>query len=207
MNKPVKNIIFDFGDIFINLDKEAPIRGIYSLDPNFDLDESTIAINQNYETGAISTPEFINHYRRKLPNADENTLIEVWNSIILDLPEARVEFLESLQRDHSYRLFLLSNTNELHMQQVVQNTGTDLFDRFRRVFEKFYLSHEIGYRKPNQDIYTFVLHENQLKPGESLFIDDLPENTAAAAELGIHTWNLRPGTEDIRDLFDKNLPL
>lgn len=207
MQGKIKNIIFDFGDIFINLDKEAPLKGIHALDPGFVLDDNTRQTNERYEKGEIATSDFVAHYLKKLSCKDEKRLIDIWNSIILDLPEYRVEFLEALRSDHPYRLFLLSNTNALHMEQVMANTGTSLFNRFRRSFEKFYLSHEIGYRKPNTDIYQFVLEENRLSAGETLFIDDLPENTRAAASLGIHTWNLSPGREDVTELFNKNLPL
>ena len=65
----------------------------------------------------------------------------------------------------------------------------------------FYLSHEIQLRKPNADIYEFVLKENNLKPEECLFIDDTKENTDTANKLGIHTWNIDETTEDIINLF------
>lgn len=207
MSKPIKNIIFDFGDIFINLDKEAPLRGIFELDPGFVLDEETDQVNKAYETGKLDTPDFVAHYRKKIPHAREEELVSVWNSIILDLPVSRVRFLENLNRSGVYRLFLLSNTNALHMVQVKKNTENELFHTFRSQFEQFYLSHEIGLRKPNADIYEFVLQENGLNPTETLFIDDLPENTEAAARLKLHTWNLKPGMEDVTDLFNKNLPL
>lgn len=207
MKPEIKNIIFDFGDIFINLDKEAPLKGIYHLDPNFELDRETLNVNELYEQGKLSTPQFIAHYNKKLPGVSQDDLTAVWNSIICDLPGYRIDFLEKLSREHPYRLFLLSNTNELHIQQVIKNTGLPAYNRFRNLFEKFYLSHEIGLRKPNHDIYQFVLTENKLDASQTLFIDDLSENTRAAAELGIHVWNLTPGKDDITEIFTKNLPL
>jgi HAD superfamily hydrolase (TIGR01509 family) len=62
------------------------------------------------------------------------------------------------------------------------------------------LSHEINFRKPNTEIYQFVLNENKLKAEETFFIDDTKENTDAAERLGIKTWNLIPGKEDVVDL-------
>ncbi|WP_224490770.1 HAD family hydrolase [Robertkochia flava] len=207
MTPNIKNIIFDFGDIFINLDKEAPLRGITRVAPGFMPDPEIDRINKLYEKGKITTEVFVDHYRSKLPGSSEQELIRIWNSIILDLPEQRIAFLEHLKNNHSYRLFLLSNTNALHMQQVLLNTGRPVFERFRSLFEKFYLSHEIGMRKPDEEIYRFVLDQNNLQAGETLFIDDLHENTNAAAKIGIHTWTLEPGKEDITQLFSKDLPL
>jgi len=65
------------------------------------------------------------------------------------------------------------------------------------------LSHEIHLRKPNTDIYEFVLEENQLIPEETFFIDDTEENTRTAEKLGIKIWNLIPGEEDIVDLLTR----
>ncbi|MEL6917638.1 MAG: HAD-IA family hydrolase, partial [Bacteroidota bacterium] len=67
----------------------------------------------------------------------------------------------------------------------------------------FYLSHEIHLRKPDEDIYRFVLEKNHLKASETLFIDDSPENTLSAKQLGIKTWHLLVGTEDVIHLKSK----
>ena len=74
---------------------------------------------------------------------------------------------------------------------------------FKNCFEKFYLSHEIKLRKPNKEIYEFALKENKLIAEETLFIDDLEENTTAASALGIHVWNLIQNQEDVSQLFIK----
>ena len=59
----------------------------------------------------------------------------------------------------------------------------------------------IQLRKPNANIYEFVLKQNDLKPQECLFIDDTKENTDAATKLDIHIWNIDETTEDIINLF------
>jgi putative hydrolase of the HAD superfamily len=56
-------------------------------------------------------------------------------------------------------------------------------------------------RKPNTEIFKFVLEENNLNPENCLFIDDTKENTESASRLGIHVWNINETTEDIIDLF------
>lgn len=61
--------------------------------------------------------------------------------------------------------------------------------------------------KPSSEIYEFVLTENNLNAQETIFVDDLKENTAAANRLGIHTWNLIPGQEDVTQLFTKKQTL
>jgi len=100
-------------------------------------------------------------------------------------------------------LFLLSNTNQLHISWIQHNWGLNRYLEFKNCFNKFYLSHEINLRKPSIEIYEFILNENNLIARETLFIDDLKENTEAANALGIHTWNLIPGQEDVTQLFSK----
>lgn len=197
----IKNIIFDFGDIFINLDKEATVNSMKKFGFKSITDEMNTT-NQQYEKGLISTDEFVNFYHNLFPNASKEELIQSWNAIILDFPEHRLNFIESLKKEN-YRLFLLSNTNELHIDKVIENTKPERYNRFKDCFEVFYLSHEIQQRKPEKACYEYVLKENDLKAIETLFIDDSPENTIAASQLGIKTWNLNPGVEDVVQLFNK----
>lgn len=195
----IKHIIFDFGDIFINLDKPAVFTvltqfGYTEITPDLD------KIMKDYEMGLISSSDFILAMNRIFPKARPEDLKKAWNSILLDFPDYRLEFLEKLAAENTFRLFLLSNTNELHIDHVIKNMGLHRFERFKKCFEKFYLSHEINLRKPNKDIYTFVLEENNLKAEETFFVDDTKENTDTSSLLGIKSWNLIVGQEDIIDL-------
>ncbi|MEE9363330.1 MAG: HAD family phosphatase [Cellulophaga sp.] len=201
-NTTIKNLIFDFGDIFINLDKSAIFRelkklGLTSFTPKLE----QIAIS--YEKGLISSDLFIQKIKEIIPNTTTEQLIYSWNAIILDFPENRLEFLEKLSQESNYRIFLLSNTNALHIEQVILNMSLERFNRFKNCFEQFYLSHEIHLRKPDADIYQFVLDNNSLNASETLFIDDMKENTDTAKTLGIKTWNLLVGMEDVVNLKSK----
>ncbi len=192
----IKNIIFDFGDIFINLDKQAPLLemakfGFTELTPELD------TIFKKYEMGLIESDEFVNRLQAIFTNATKDQIKDAWNSIILDFPEDRLKFIEKLKNDNQYRLFLLSNTNNLHIDKVKESMGLERFNRFKNCFEVFYLSQEMKMRKPNADIYEFVLNENQLNANETFFLDDTKENTDAASKLGIHCWNLQVGKEDV----------
>ncbi|AUC81929.1 HAD family phosphatase [Lacinutrix sp. Bg11-31] len=195
----IKTIIFDFGDVFINLDKEGAMANALELFEMEELSEDLIAINALYEQGLLSTDEFIDFYRENFPKLSKQEIIEAWNFIICDFPPKRLAFIEQLAKDKKYNLILLSNTNDLHIECIKKHIP--FYDDFKAAFNKFYLSHEIMLRKPNADIFEFVLKENKLKPEDCLFIDDTLENTETAAKLGINVWNNDPKTEDIVDLF------
>ena len=197
----IKNLILDFGDIFINLDKPATARemmkyGFTEITPELD------TLFKDYEMGLVTSEVFLNHIGKLFPKATEQNLIDAWNAILLDFPEERLEFLEELAKENRYRLFLLSNTNEIHIENERQKMG-ERFTRFQNAFEVFYLSYEMGKRKPNADIFEQVLEENGLVPQETLFVDDTKENTDAAELLGIKTWNLIVGQEDITQLKNR----
>lgn len=199
----IKNIIFDFGDVFINLDKQIIFREMEKFGGKPELSPELIALNESYEVGQISSEEFVQHLTVVYPNATTKEIIHIWNSMLLDFPDYRLKFIEELSKENKYRLFLLSNTNALHIPHVADIMGNGKFDRFRNAFEQFYLSHEICLRKPNAEIYDFVLDENNIKAEETFFIDDTKENTDAAEKLGITTWNLQVGKEDIINLMSK----
>lgn len=201
----IKNIIFDFGDIFINLDKKGFAEKLAALGISEENEQVKFIFDQ-FEMGLISTEE-LTSFAKEQYNASSKDFITVWNSILLDFPEKRFKFLKEIVKSEKYRLFLLSNTNHLHINWIKENWGMTLFNEFKSYFEKFYLSQEINFRKPNKDIYEFVLKDSKLIASETLFIDDTKVNTDAAQELGIHVWNLIPGKEDVTELFDKKADL
>ena len=198
----IKNIIFDFGDIFINLDKQGTYKAMAALGVT-EISNEMINVYHQYEKGLMTTENFIDFFNNKFgtPKAD---LISAWNAILLDFPKKRLEFLKEVSASKKYRLFLLSNTNDLHIKWVQNSLGEKFYNEFKDCFEQFYLSHEINFRKPDSEIYEFVLNKNNLVATETLFVDDLKENTEEAHKLGIHVWNLIPGKEEITTLFTKN---
>ncbi len=195
----IKNIVFDFGDIFINLDKVSAMENALQLFQVKTFTPAMIHTNNQYEMGLITTLEFLTFYELQFPFANQKDIIHAWNILLKDFPKQRLQFIKNISK--KYRCFLLSNTNEMHIDWIKNDWGIDLYNEFKDCFEVFYLSHEMNMRKPNANIFEFVLQENNLKPQETLFIDDTQENTNAANKLGIHTWHLNPETEDVVDLF------
>ncbi|MFY9242101.1 MAG: HAD family phosphatase [Polaribacter sp.] len=199
----IKNIIFDFGDIFINLDKQGTYKAMAELGVS-KITNEMMEVYQNYEKGLMTTHAFLMFFHEKFRIPKEK-LITAWNAVLLDFPRERLGFLKKLAASKKYRLFLLSNTNDLHIKWVQESLGDEFYNEFKNCFEQFYLSHEIHFRKPDSAIYEYVLTENNLIASETLFVDDLEENTEAANKLGIHVWNLMPEEEDVSELFIKNI--
>ena len=194
----IKTIIFDFGDVFINLDKQSTERMLLQFGVT-KISSEMIYLTKQYELGLITTANFIKFFKIAIPKISEEKIIESWISILLDFPKHRLEFLKNLSKEKKYKLILLSNTNELHISWIKNHIP--FYEEFKNSFGAFYLSHEIHLRKPDFEIFKFVLCENNLIAEECLFIDDTKEHIDSAYQLGINTWNLNPITEDIVDLF------
>jgi len=195
----IKTIIFDFGNVFITLDIKGAIENTFNKFEIDTLSEEMMAFNSFYEQGLISTEEFIEFYAENFPNIESYELIDIWNFMLKDFPKHRLDFLKQLKATSKYKLILLSNTNDLHINWVKKNVP--FYEEFKNCFDAFYLSHEINLRKPNNDIFDFVLNENKLIANECLFIDDIKANCDSAKSLGIETWHINPKTEDISNLF------
>ena len=200
----INTLIFDFGDVFINLDKPAIERSLNKLGISTITGEM-IETAKVYEKGLITTNEFIYSFTKKFPIISNKQFTKAWNSIILDFPEHRLTFIENLASLKKYKLILLSNTNALHIDKVIENMSLERYYRFKNCFDKFYLSHEIKLRKPDHSIYEFVLNENNLMAKNCFFIDDTKENTDTAKKLGLLSWNNNPKKDDIINLFNNSV--
>lgn len=200
----INTIIFDFGDIFINLDKDAPVVAFKKLgltEWNDDLEQ----LNLNFERGKITELQFIEGFQKYIPNASIEEIRHAWNSVIPDsaIPLYRLEFLQKLSV--KYRLFLLSNTDAMHIEKFQHKAGMSFYGDFYQCFEKIYFSFELGLRKPDAEIFNYVIKKHNLSPKRTLFVDDKKENTDAAKAAGLQVWNLQVGQEDVVNLFEKKI--
>jgi FMN phosphatase YigB (HAD superfamily) len=198
----INTIIFDFGDIFINLEKQASIDEFKKLGldgPN----EELLEMNDLFEKGKITELQFIEGFQKFIPNADVHDIRKAWNAVIGEFPLYRLEFLQMLSL--KYRLFLLTNTDSIHISRFEHKVGVSFFSDFYQCFEKVYYSFEMGMRKPSEETFNYIMKKHDLSPKRTLFIDDKKDNTDAAEALGIQVWNLQVGHEDVVDLFEKKI--
>ncbi len=196
MRQQYKNIIFDLGGVLFNIDYHRPVQAFAALGyEGFDAMYSQAAANplfEKLETGHISNHDFFEAMKLLAPQPVSTEQIqEAWNSILLGFRLSSMQYL--LQLQPYYQLYLLSNTNAIHLIQIQdfcqKQTGQNSLDDY---FTKAWYSNRVGLRKPNQDIYQFVLEDGGLLAQETLFIDDSAQNTAAAERMGIRSHLLKP---------------
>ena len=161
----------------------------------------------------VKYEKFVADFRKKLDNGEsiEEEQVDEWvqdqdwsESVKWAEKELgrKITNEEKEELKNKYKLLLLSNTNDLHIQQVIKNMGHARYIRFKNCFDKFYLSQQIHLTKPANSIYDFVLNSNNLQADECLFVDDLKLNTEAALNTGMHVWNLIPTSQDVTQLFN-----
>lgn len=192
--KAYKNLIFDIGDVLIDIDYKATVAEFQKLAV---VDFSTIVsyskqnpIFDQFETGKISAQEFTTELKQFLhPGTTDEQILAAWNAILIDYPAYKIELLKELKT--RYKTFALSNINEIHVNTINQEVKRRFgIDSFSTLFHYACYSNEVGYRKPNTEIYKLVLNRENLIPGETFFVDDKAENVEAAKELGIRSVQL-----------------
>jgi epoxide hydrolase-like predicted phosphatase len=200
----IKNIIFDLGGVIINLNVNKTISEFNKLTSlNFEdiyTQANQVELFDLFDKGKISIESFFTQLKQKL-NFDGNIeyLIDAWNSMILDIPEDRLDTLVNAKQN--YNTFLLSNTNESHIKVFESDLYSEYgVKNFEDYFDKLYYSCRIGLRKPDKEIFEYVLTKNKLNPSETVFIDDSIQHVKSAGECGINAFLLEPNME-VNDLL------
>ena len=202
----IKNLIFDFGGVICNIDVKLTKRAFMDLGLKKSGEGHSISgstgLFEEIETGAINPRQFRDELKKFFINPVTDDQLDVaWNALLLDIPEARIRMLEQLRKH--YRIFLLSNTNEIHYRCYLENFRRHFgYDDFDALFEKAYFSHLIGLRKPSPEIFRYVVQHSALEPAETLFIDDTLIHLEGARKAGLHAHHLAVDLgEEILDLF------
>lgn len=200
----IKNIIFDLGGVIINLDYGKTIAEFNKISKE-PFEEIFTQLQQSpffdqFDKGEISEVDFFSDILTALSiEISHKQFVHAWNAMLLDFPIERLELLKKLKS--RYRLFLLSNTNETHIAQLEMDLYKQHgYKNLEPFFEKVYYSCRMGMRKPDKEIFEFVLKDNKLDPEETLFIDDSPQHIDGAIKAGIRAHFLTKG-KDVVDLI------
>ena len=200
--KNIDNIIFDLGNVILNIDYQNTIDAFEKIGvmdaSNFYSKSSQLNIFNQLETGHISKQDFVFEIQKFAPKASSTQIINAWNAILQDLPDERLKVLKKIK--DKFTIFLLSNTNSIHIEKIIDNLGVKKYKEFYNLFDKVYYSHEIKLRKPNSDIFRLVIKENNLSIKNTLFIDDSIQHIESAKKIGLKTYHL-DGKETMESIF------
>lgn len=200
----IKTLIFDFGGVLIDLDKERSIENFKKLGVE-GIDELLSFWCQKgffllFEEGKISTREFLDEIKKmSTRNISDEDIKTAFFSFLVDLPRYKLELIARL-RPH-YQIFLLSNINELIYNYCLEKYFHAYHTKIENYFDKIYLSFQMNVCKPKKEIYQQLIQDSGIIPEETLFLEDGSENVAVAQSMGINTFLALP-QEDFTPLFD-----
>ena len=198
MTYNIKNIIFDLGGVLVGLDAARCIEAFRQAGcaeiAAYVEEHRTEDLFLDIELGRITTADFCRRVRGMThTDTPDSRIAWAWNALLTDVAGEKKARLLHLSR--RYRLFLLSNTNEMHWTKCRDELlpcgsygATDYFDRV-------FLSYEMHMKKPDADIFNKVVADTGIVPGETLFIDDSADNCRTAAALGMHTLHETTGRD------------
>jgi putative hydrolase of the HAD superfamily len=195
----LKVIIFDFGGVLINLNRQSAVDKLIALGVH-DAD----ALLNNYvqsglfldlESGKITADEFRAALRSQyqLAGITDEQIDEAFLAFLLDVPESKLQMLRQLKSTarnaagESVRIVMLSNTNPIHFPYCIRKHFEYDGYKMSDYFDALYLSYEMKASKPDEEIFLKLLEAEQVKPCECLFLDDGPRNIETAERLGFQT--------------------
>ena len=190
----IKSIIFDLGGVILNLDyckteDEFKKIGVLHFKELYSQKKQTLLFD-DFEKGKIKPEEFIFSLKdSENLEIKEIDFINAWNAMLLEIPIEKLQFIDGLKKD--YKIFLLSNTNEIHIKKFEGDLKTNnMLEQFYKCFDKIYYSSRMGKRKPEENCFVQVLEENGLIAENTLFIDDSIQHIEGAKKVGIKTFHL-----------------
>ncbi|MBI9069106.1 MAG: HAD-IA family hydrolase [Salinivirgaceae bacterium] len=183
--KNFATIIFDFGGVILDIDPQKTIDAFLKFITLQEVEKiQSNGILNKIEKGEINAEQLYKGINELLgKELSKNDFHHAWNAILLDYKTERIDWIKKLSKTH--KLFLLSNTNEIHYRSFSKKLKEEFNVSFNDLFIKSYLSFEMGLLKPDAAIYKKVIEEQSLNPSKTLFIEDTAINAKAAEELGI----------------------
>jgi len=188
----IKNVIFDYGNVIFEIDFKKAQSALKELGitdvEDFFAHKKHNNLFDDFETASITADQFRAGIREaaKDENITDEKIDAAWNSLLIGVPQHIHDVL--LKTKEKYRTFLLSNTNAIHYDYIMDYLKKEhAIENMDHLFEKTYFSQQMFLRKPNVEIFDQVVKENSLNPEETLFIDDSPQHLEGAKKAGLNT--------------------
>jgi len=187
-------LIFDLGNVIIDIDIPLTIKELKNelSEEEFHLAENffTSELHAHFETGLVDEIAFRNQVRKDFKKEWTDEKIDaIWNSLLLHIPQERIDLLKELK--NHYTICMLSNTNSIHYKKVEEILLRDCgLKTFSPIFDRLFLSYEMGYKKPDPAIYKEVVRQLDTTADRCMFFDDIKANLTAAENAGLQTYHI-----------------
>lgn len=210
----IKTILFDIGDVLIDIDwlrgyrliegmvtdingSQVPITEMKSIF----FGEYQLPLINRFGVGSIAEDDFMTELLQNQKDqgivytGDRHLMGRAFNEAFEPLSH-RIAVLNRLLTETDYQIALVSDTNIMHMTHI-ENYIPDIFKNIP--IERRFYSHTVGHEKKNgAAIYQKVLQSLGAEPASTLMIDDRIKNQVGALELGMN-FMLLPKTDDLEE--------
>ncbi len=190
----IKNIVFDFGGVLLDLRPDRCIEefqrlGIHQITEMLSLAHQHGPLGE-MECGQITVAEFCDKMRaycdvQQTVLPTNRQLIQAFCSMADGIPAYRLDFVQTL-KDEGYTVSALSNTNTIHWGYC-HRYFIECGYAPEELFSHLWLSNEMQMAKPDPAIFRAILADSGYLPEETLFVDDNAENCRIAETVGIHS--------------------
>jgi len=175
------NIVFDFGGVLMQHDRQGCLKVLRQLLADEDItnilgfgNDRPDTLRHRFELGRCDARFFLDQVLTHCKKGTtEQQFIDAWNTIHAGIPDSVWERLAQL-RSNGYRLYLMSNTDDIHWQ----HTRSLYADRMERLFEGVFLSFKEGIVKPDEAFFREV--SRRIDDAQTWFVDDMEINRLAA---------------------------
>ncbi|MDA7854574.1 HAD family phosphatase [Cyclobacteriaceae bacterium] len=187
--KDTETIIFDLGEVIIDLDSKRVIDQFQKYsDKSAEDIIRLISKSQDlidYEVGKMTDVEFCQVVNELLSiELSQASFEAIWNSFLGIIKLDKLHLMLALKE--KFNVLILSNTNAIHQRAFDRRVGEHIPSKtMADMVHTAYYSHELGLRKPDPHIYQKVIDLQNLNPAKTIFFDDRLENITAAQDSGI----------------------
>ncbi len=198
-----KIILFDLGGVILNIDYSKTTSEFKTLldgQNSFEYTQQRQSdLFDKYETGLVSTPQFLNTIKSGFPkDVSIYAITKAWNAMLGPIPQENILFLERLRNTN--KIALLSNTNDLHTSFFNRKLKNQTGQTIEHYFDHCFLSHEIGKRKPHKETFLWIAEQLEVEPADIFFMDDSKQHVEGALKVGMKA-HLYPQNTLLKDYF------
>ena len=179
----IKNFIFDFGKVIVHFDTKYMVKRYVEDEADAAL-LGEVIFDRLYwdklDAGTISDEEVIVESKKRLPKRLHGEVERIYYNWIYNIPEidGMSDLVRRIKMTYHSPIFLLSNISVYFADHADEIPCLALFDRC-------FFSAKCGKTKPHADIFNYLCKECNIKPEETLFIDDSEKNILGAEAVGI----------------------
>jgi len=193
----IKNIVFDFGGVIADISRDKAVQAFFKIglkDAEIRLDKyHQTGIFQELEEGKLSVDEFRKELSKLCSRELTKEVQQAWMGFITGIDIRKLDYILELKK--SYRIYILSNTNPYVMSWACSPQFSSQGKSLADYCEKLYLSYQIGYTKPEPEIFNFMIKDSKITPSETMFVDDGSVNIGIGKKLGFYTFQPQNDTD------------